>query len=186
MKARQLHDTGLKWWRKKRHSGQTNDWQRKLNLSVCWHCSTYKSWAEEKRREPGSWDELWFKEFLHAEMRWGKRFMLCCLHHHSYRATEVRLIMPSHSCIRGSSVVSALSGFVFPGQCFAAVIKLLISFKLIAFPGAMNQPTLSTCFLALSPFTTTWTENQTLLPAQTHGHFLFEPQQSDKKKKCLH
>lgn len=51
-----------------------------------------------------------------------------------------------------------ICGFVFewvpstsPGQwCFAAVIKPLISSKLIAFPSVMNQATVPTCLHAVS------------------------------------
>lgn len=51
---------------------------------------------------------------------------------------------------------------ISPGQWyFAAVIKSLISSKLIAFPSEMNQPVLPTCFLALSCHSHTNIESDT-------------------------
>lgn len=72
------------------------------------------------------------------------------------QAVVERLIVPSLSCICGPLWFQALSGFLPfpPGQwCFAAVIKSLISSKLIAFfPSVMNQPSLPACFLVLLQF----------------------------------
>lgn len=112
------------------------------HLTVCPQCSTYKSQAEQQKESCG---EPWFNEFLYAEMRWDKRFMLCSLHH---QAVVVRLTVQSCSCVcnfRFEWVPSVSSG----QWCFAAVIKSLISSKLIAFPCVMNQPTTAACFMLL-------------------------------------
>ena len=73
--------------------------------------------------------------------------------------------------------------FISPHQmCFAAVIKLLISFKQIASPSVMNEPTLTTCRLVFLFFLDHSQANGHRIQQTAYrcAHFLFELHQYAK------